>query len=239
MNSRFFTTMTLIASSLLIITGCSEDTSAFETPNTSETPTNSGVVSQKNFIVESSDGFPPVIDLATNTFTAQTVDIIVTIGDLNNQILTDEHVVFFKTEWGLIEPSCITKDGECSVTWKTSKSENVPASLTSVITAWTTGEESFTDSNGNGKFDDADTAFEDLEEPFLDINLDGVFDGAGGDEIIDVINGNDLTGTNGVHDIGDTFLNSPSCTHASLCGRTTTFIWNSTFLVLTGPPVAP
>ena len=225
----------------LILSGCSDDNSAFETPRAvTDTPTNSGLVSQRNFSVASSDPFPPVLDLTAGTFTAQSVDITVKVGDLNNQLLTDEHTVFFKTQWGLIEPSCVTVEGECSVTWQTSNSANIPASRTTVIVAWTPGEESFTDTNGNGKFDDADTAFDDLEEPFLDINLDGVFDGAGGDKLIDVVNGNDLTGINGVHDIGDTFLNSTNCTHASLCSavRPTTYVWDSTFLVLTGPPPA-
>ena len=241
MNNRFLTIVSLLASSTLFMVGCSEDNSSFQTPNTSDTPTNSGLVSQKNFSVASSDPFPAVIDQAAGTFSEQSVDIIVKLGDLNNQLLTDGHTVFFKTEWGLIEPSCITENGECSVTWQTSNSGNIPASLTTVIVAWTTGEESFTDTNGNGKFDDADTAFNDMEEPFLDINLDGVFDGAGGDKLIDVINGNDLTGINGVHDIGDSFLNSPNCTHASLCSavRTSTYVWDSTFLVLTGPPATP
>ena len=240
MNNRFLTIASLLASSTLFMAGCSEDNSSFETPNTNpDITTNPGTVVQRNFIVESSDGFPAVIDLTAGTFTAQTTDIIVTIGDLNNQLLTDEHTVFFKTEWGLIEPSCVTVDGSCSVTWQTSDSKNIPASLENVVVAWTVGEESFTDTNGNGKFDDADITFEDLEEPFLDINLDGVFDGAGGDKLIDVVNGNDLTGINGVHDTGDTFLNSPNCTHSTLCGRATTYVWGSTYLVLTGSPATP
>ena len=48
------------------------------------------------------------------------------------------------------------------------------------------------------------------------------------------------TGINGVHDIGDTFLNSPNCTHSSLCStRKTTYIWGDTILILTGPPEDP
>ena len=96
-------------------------------------------------------------------------------------------------------------------------------------------EEGFIDTNGNGKFDDADTTFDDLEEPYVNANNDLAFNA--GDTLIDVVNGNDTTGINGVHDIGDTFLNSPNCTHSSLCStRTSTYIWGDTILILTGPP---
>ena len=242
MNNRFLTIVSLLASSKLFLAGCSGDNSSFETPNiNAEITTNPGVVSQRNFEVGAVDPFPLVVDLDNNQFIGLTVDIVVQIGDQKNQLVTDEHTVFFKTQWGLIQPSCVTVDGGCSVEWRTSKFENIPATNTNIIVAWTVGEESFNDTNGNGIFDDADTTFEDLEEPFLDINLDGVFDGAGGDKLIDVVNGNDLTGINGVHDIGDTFLNSPNCTNASLCStvRPLTYVWNSAPMILTGPPDPP
>ena len=102
-----------------------------------------------------------------------------------------------------------------------------PRDLLTTVTAWTVGEETFLDTNGNKIFDDDDigSVFFDIEEPYVDIIRDGVFND--GDTLIDVVNGNDLTGTNGVHDIGDTFLNSPNCTHSSLCSSVapTTFIW--------------
>ena len=236
MNNRFLNIFTIIASSSLFVAGCSED-SPFETPPAAgETPLNAGVVSHTNFTVTTSDIFPAVVDLAAGTFSADPkVDISVKIGDLDNQLLTDEHTVFFKTEWGLIEPSCTTENGVCSVTWETSNFDYIPSDYINTVTAWTVGEESFTDTNGNGKFDDADTTFNDLEEPFVDANLDSAFNA--GDKIIDVVSSNDPTGINDVHDIGDTFLNSPNCTHSSLCStRTTTYIWGETILILTGPP---
>lgn len=233
------TTITLIAGSLLVITGCSEDSDAFESPITSDNPTNAGTVSQTNFTVLAADLFPAIFD--GTSFQETSVEISVKIGDLDNQLLTDAHTVFFKTEWGLIEKSCTTIDGKCSVTWETSSSDNFPADALNTIVAWTVGEEGFTDSNGNGKFDAADTTFEDLEEPFLDADRDGVFNEGAGDKLIDVVNGNDLTGANGQHDFGDTFLNSPNCTDSPLCStvRNTTYIWNDVQLTMTGPPAAP
>ena len=64
------------------------------------------------------------------------------------------------------------------------------------ITAYTIGEEGFTDTNGNGVFDDGDAGFEDLEEPYVDANEDNIF--SSGDLIIDVVSVNDPTGANGV-----------------------------------------
>ena len=234
MNNRFITTLALTASSLMFVAGCSDD-SPFETPNT-ELAVNPGIVSQKNMSIVASDPQPAIYDATNNVFTETEVEITVKIGDLDNQLLTDEHTIFFATEWGLISPSCVTEDGRCSVTWQTSLFSNIPTDLLNTITAWTSGEETFTDTNGNGLFDDNDTTFEDKEEPFVDANGDSVFNS--GDTLIDVFNGNDTTGVNGVHDIGDGFLNSPNCTHSSLCSTVapTSFIWVDIELDMAGPP---
>lgn len=240
MNTRYLNIFTLITSCTILMIGCSEDNSSFETPNNSVV-TNSGVASQTNFTVGSTDPFPAVYDPATG-FTEVTVEIVAKVGDRKNQLLTDAHTIYFKTEWGLIQPSCTTVDGKCSVTWQTSKFDNIPSDLLNTVTAWTIGEESFTDSNGNGVFDDEDTVFEDLEEPFVnaDNDINNIYSAAAGDILIDVINGNDPTGKNGEHDIGDTFLNSPNCTHSSLCSiRKSTYIWGDTVLYLGGPPTTP
>ena len=234
MNIRFLTTSVLTASSMLFVAGCSND-SPFETPNT-DIADNPGIVSQKNMSIVASDPQPTIYDATTGIFTETEVEITVKVGDLNNQLLTDAHTIYFATEWGLINPSCVTEDGKCSVTWQTSLFSNIPGDLLNTITAWTRGEETFIDTNGNGIFDDSDTTFEDREEPYVDANRDRVFNS--GDILIDVVNGNDLTGINGVHDIGDGFLNSPNCTHSSLCSTVlpTSFIWIDIQLDMAGPP---
>ena len=244
MNNRFLNIFSIIASCALFTAGCSEDNSSFETPNTSDTPTNSGTVSQKNLSLLASDPQPAIFDEfggATDTELTMTVKI----GDINNQLLTDAHTVYFATEWGLIDPSCVTENGICTVTWQTSfapdptgsTGSTAPTNHLVTIVAYTDGEESFIDANGNGKFDDLDTVFYDREEPFVDADIDGVFNT--GDTLIDVINGNDLTGKNGVHDIGDTFLNSQNCVHTSLCStvKRTSFIWVDIQIDMDGPPV--
>lgn len=235
MNNRFLTTLALTASSAIFVAGCSSD-SPFETPNP-DIADNPGVVSQKNLSIVADDPQPAIYDATTGVFTDTQVEITVKVGDLNNQLLTDAHTIYFATEWGvLLNNTCVTVDGRCSVTWETSAFNNIPNDLLNTITAWTLGEETFIDTNDNGKFDDDDSTFEDREEPFVDTNRDGVFDS--GDILIDVVNGNDTTGANGVHDIGDGFLNSPNCIHSSLCSTvlTSSYIWVDIELDMAGPP---
>ena len=198
---------------------------------------NAGMISHKNFSVLASELYPAFFDPDTGNFTAVEVTITVTIGDRENQLITDAHTIFFHTEWGLIEPSCVTNNSKCSVTWRSGSPDTVPVDYLTTITAYAVGEESFTDTNTNSLFDDADSVFDDLEEPYIDVNSDGVF--GIGDTIIDVVNGNDLTGINTAHDIGDTFFNGPGCTHSSLCSTVmgTVTVWGSVALKLDGSSV--
>jgi hypothetical protein len=251
MKYRFLTIAPLIAASTLFMAGCGEDNSAFETPNLSDPNlsdinTNAGMVSFKNFSLLASDTQPTVIDTDTGIFTKTEVTMTVYIGDRNGSFLTDSHTVYFKAEYGVLSsPSCTTEIGSCEVTWSAIKRPDAggPGSDMKVtIIAYTTGEESFTDVNGNGIFDDADTAtpsFDDLEEPYVDADESGSF--TTGDDIVDVVNGNDTTGVNLAHDIGDTFFNGPDCTHSSLCSKvviTNGTIWDSNTLKIDGPPPA-
>jgi len=230
--------------SALLSAGCAEDGfEAFEDPGTASITTNPGVISQKNFSILASEVQPTVIDPATNIFTKTDVTLTVFTGDRNNQTVTDGHTVFFRSEYGLINPpTCETgADGTCEVTWSAIKRPDPGGpgdDMFVTITAYTIGEEAFTDSNGNSRFDDGDTGYEDIEEPFVDVNEDNIF--GPGDTIIDVVSTNDTTGTNGVHDIGDGFFNGGGCTHSSLCGtRTSVMIWDDISLKIDGPPAGP
>ena len=155
MNNRFIKIIALLAGSVIYVSGC-DDTSVYKTPDTSST-SNAGTVSQTNFSLLTADVAPAVIDVGTNIFTKTDVELTVYIGDRKNQTLTDAHTIYFVAEYGLVEPSCVTDDGSCSVTWSAIKRPVAggPASDGYVtITAYTTGEEGFTDSNGNNVFDD-------------------------------------------------------------------------------------
>lgn len=232
--------VTFISMSSVLLFGCSEDDYEWvQDPGTASVTTNPGVISQKNFSILASEPQPVVIDPVSGVFTKTDVTLTVFTGDRNNQTITDGHTVAFVSEYGLINPpTCETDaDGTCEVTWSAIKRPDVggPGSdLNVTITAYTIGEETFTDSNGNSVFDDGDAGFEDIEEPYVDVNEDNMYNA--GDTIIDVVSTNDTTGTNGLHDIADGFFNGGGCTHSSLCGvRTSITIWDDISLKIDGP----
>ena len=231
--------------SAALLAGCSENGfEAFNDPtNENNLPVNNGVISQNNFSILASDWAPQVIQ-EDGSFTQTDVTLTVFTGDRNNQTISGGHTVFFESEYGLINPpSCVTDDtGSCEVTWSAiahpGPNPNPGSDFRVTVTAYTMGEEAFTDSNGNGLFDDGDAGFEDIEEPYLDANYNGSYNP--GDKIIDVVSTNDPTGQNLAHDIADGFFNGGGCTHTSLCGaRTTVMIWDDIELYIDGPPAGP
>ncbi|MDX2503734.1 MAG: hypothetical protein QNL62_04565 [Gammaproteobacteria bacterium] len=241
MNNRFFISITvLVTSSAILITGCG-DNSSFETPNTTGIAINDGLIAQNNFILTATPDKPKfVVDLSAGDFVAVTSEISVQIGDNNNQLITGSHTIQFRTEWGLIDPSCTTVDGTCSVTWRSGSPDDMPSNFQNTVLAYATdGQESYKDFDDNSLFNDGDE-FDDIEEPFINLNenldSDGnpIFDT--GELIIDTINGLDLTGANTQHDINDGFYNGPNCSHSTLCSTTmvTSTVWSSVALVLTG-----
>jgi len=245
MNNRFIKTMTLLAGSAIFISGCN-DTSSFETPDTSTStstiPTNTGVIAFKNFSLLAEDTQPKVIDRDTDIFTKTDVVLTAFIANRLNATLTDAHTIYFRTEYGTLNPSsCVTKDGFCSVTWTAIKRPEPGGpgdDMEVTIVAYTIGEESFPDANGNGIYDDADgNQFDDLEEPYIDADESNGF--TAGDSIIDVVNAFDAAGANGIHDVSDSFFNGAGCTHTSLCSTTVITngtIWDSNTLTINGPP---
>ena len=232
--------------SSLLMTGCSGTSDALGGGGTGVTA-NEGIVSQRNFTVAATDIYPAVVDV--DGFHVLDVTITAYIGDRNNQAITGSHTVYFETEWGVIDPSCVTEDGSCSVTWKTASFDFFPANDAgghpgNTIVAYTLGEESFTDLNDNNLFDDDDNdagtmLFDDFEEPFIDIANNGTFD-LGTDQVIDTINGLDSLGSNNTHDGVDSMFNGAGCIHSSLCSDVTLImVWDSVTLTLDGPPEPP
>jgi hypothetical protein len=243
MNKHLLKSFSLIASSAFLVTGCGGDNSSFA-KNTSGTSTNNNLISQNNFTILGDPVDPAFFDPATSTFSTVTSTISVQIGDNDNQLITGSRVINFRTEWGLIEPNCTTANGICSVTWRSGSPDTRPADLQNNIIAYSNdGQESFSDLNGNGIFDDGDifgsSIYLDMQEPF--VNVDESFAGGSpsfttGDIIIDTINGLDLTGANTKHDDGDGLFNGPDCAHSSLCSttRSTVTVWESFSQTLNG-----
>ncbi|MCG9729008.1 hypothetical protein L1D44_04005 [Shewanella sp. Isolate13] len=127
------------------------------------------------------------------SYDGEQVKITARLADAFNNLAPDGTAVSFVTEGGAIGSSCFTENGECSVTWTSQHPR--PLNGRATVTATAIGEESFPDSNGNGRFDAAEmTAFlaqdvagrsNDMDEAFNDYNEDGVFNEDGLEELID------------------------------------------------------
>ena len=222
---------TLISAPLLVACGSGED--AF----TGTSGSSSNVIAASNFSMAFEEFNPEVIELPNGTlgdppvyinsfprgsiqvtYANVTTDITGIAGDRENAKV-NSGTIYFRVEWGLLDnPSCqITSNGQCSVSWQSITNLDIlddglgNVDLYNNVTAWTMGEESFTDTNGNGYFDDGES-FIDVDEPYLDINNNDIYDA--GDILIDLDN-------NGIHTPADGLYNGSRCLHTSLCSSTT------------------
>ena len=152
-------------------------------------------------------------DGSTSTITARA-------ADRYGNPIQDGTAISFTTEGGSITPSCTTTDGACSVTWTSQNPRPVDGRAT--VLAHLTGEESFTDNNANGIFDDADSftfgnaseaifADNDLPEAFRDDNENRIYDTG---EFF--VNFDGSTANNGYTD-DDNKFSGPGCIHSTLC----------------------
>jgi hypothetical protein len=144
------------------------------------------------------------------------VSVTARLSDRFNNPVPDGTAVSFHTEGGQIQASCTTTttngNSGCAVNW-TSQNPRAPADPKtagdragrSSLLAIAIGEESFTDLNGNGAFDNAEP-FVDVGERFEDDNENGKWDP--GEYFYDFNN-------NGVHDGPDGFFNGVLCRDTS------------------------
>jgi hypothetical protein len=105
--------------------------------------------------------------------------VTVRLSDRFNNPVPDGTAVTLNAEGGNIAGSCTTtttstESGVCTVNWISANPRPANGRVTVLATA--IGEESFTDFNGNGYFDDPDS-FIDLPEAFRDDNENSVHDG--------------------------------------------------------------
>ncbi|PUA28375.1 MAG: hypothetical protein B0W54_18130 [Cellvibrio sp. 79] len=168
-----------------------------------------GMPDQKSFSIAASRFNPPGWNRD-----GETVNIVVRMADTFNNPPPDNTSVQFTTEGGVIDPSCTTENGECTVVWKSQT--NRPSNGRVTIRATTLGNESFGDkdsdglytpgvdtfntfnppSNGNcdpnvpvstAESNGNDSPCDDLGEAYTDKNENGVWDS--GEEFLD-LNGN-------------------------------------------------
>ncbi|WP_444995752.1 Ig-like domain-containing protein [Aliikangiella sp. IMCC44359] len=195
------------------------------------------------------------------------VDIVARLSDAFNNPVPDGTAVSFTTEGGSIESSCTTVNGACTVKWtsqnprpegQTLSANGLTPSVVNTmgqkfggratIIATAIGEESFPDTNGNGRFDASEmTAFGgtnisglpyDLDEAFVDHNEDGIFNpsiagGQTGGEIETFIDfNNDASFTQ-----KDTLYNGVLCSipaHAGCSSATSINVREKLVLVMSG-----
>jgi hypothetical protein len=133
------------------------------------------------------------------------VDVLILAADHFNNPVPDGTAIFFTSEGGQIDSSCLTETGQCSVTWRSSDPRPIDGRVTILATA--IGEESFADLNGNNVLDDSDT-FSDRPEAFRDDNENGVHD-VGTEEFRDF-------NSNNIRDIADGEFNGALCNAANV-----------------------
>ncbi len=117
-----------------------------------------------------------------------TTTVTARLGDRFQNPVPDGTAVTFTAEGGNIQSQCqtqttATEGGVCAVNFRSSNPRPTDGRVT--LFAKAIGEESFTDVNGNGAFDNAE-AFEDLPEPYRDDNENGNYDA--GEEFFDFNN---------------------------------------------------
>lgn len=153
-------------------------------------------------------------------FSGETSIITAWLADNFNNPVPNGTTVNFTTEGGVIEPSCITINGSCSVTWTSAEPRVNDHRITILATA--VGHESFFDTNGNNSFDDQDgsaieslsvssgfgritpqaSGFVDMTEAWRDDNENEQYDG--GELFLDFNNNNSFDGVDGL-------FNGPQC----------------------------
>jgi len=221
MNSHFLTTIPLLASSILFVSACSDD-SPFIDPGTTGAASND-VQTQ----IPDHDSLTLAFEkLAVEAINIVGVTNIVTayVADRHNNPVPDDTPIKFLTNGGKIQPQCLTVGGECTVVWN--EQNPTPASFRAIVIAYTTGEESFIDLNDNDAFDLGEP-FTDVSEPFFDLNEDSIRDDLT-EEFIDADSDN-------VFDIADgLFTGTPCIGDVTVCDRTSTVIWRSGDIVLSG-----
>jgi hypothetical protein len=145
-----------------------------------------------------------------------TTAVTARLGDRFQNPVPDGTAITFTAEGGNILSQCTTttnddEGGVCDVSFRSSNPRPADGRIT--LLAKTIGEESFTDANGNGAFDNGE-AFADLPEPYRDDNEDSTYQM--GEDFFDFNN-------NQNRDAVDTIFNGVLCNDTTgRCGAAST-----------------
>jgi hypothetical protein len=125
------------------------DTSEVITSQSEQLTVNTGLPQQLGFSISASTFNPEAAD-----YNGDKVTITVYASDSFGNPAPNDTTVNFTAEGGQIEPSCLTSNGSCFVTW-TSASPKVSDHRITIL-AYALGHETFFDTNGNNLFDTVD-----------------------------------------------------------------------------------
>ncbi|GLS25861.1 hypothetical protein [Marinibactrum halimedae] len=163
-------------------------------------------------------------DRAVNTNGIE-VQISIIASDYFQQDVPDGRRVFFTSEGGNIDSSCVISSGECSITWRSAEFRPPEGRIT--VLTYMDGAEDFVDTNGNNVYETTDTAGTDLSEPYVDANEDGEYNV--GELFFD-------TNNNNAFDMGNNLWDGPCLDEVSASadcsGEDSISIWKS-FIIYT------
>lgn len=195
--------------------------------------------SSSNLVVSTGIPTQKSISLSADIFNPRAYDrdneevkITMSMADDFGNPVADNTSVSFWSEGGRITPSCTTKNGTCTVSWFSQDFR--PSNMRVTVLAFATGNESFTDTNYNGKYDEGEPSFDDLSEAFLDENEDGIWQDS--ERVVDIIQPG-ATERNGTFDDADGIYNGTLCNSdsSSVCTKTKVTVRDSLVLSMSGP----
>jgi len=210
MKNKHSTLMVITICSGLLL-GCSSNNNAPFIPPSTAIGAPTGIPDEDSFTLSRDKN---VIEGLRYTDVQNVIHVYV--ADRHNYAVPDGTVINLLTDAGaLVTRACKTVNGACDVTWR-SQNPNPPDGIVSVI-AYTMGEESFVDTNGNDQYDLGEVTT-DVTEPYIDSNKNGAYD-AGLETFVDE-NGNNIW------DGGDGVYTGTQCVgDVTVCNRTQLYVW--------------
>lgn len=227
----------LTGMSLLTSCGVNGEEPAFGTGGGSTSDL--GVPSIENLRVDIGGGFQiEVFDPDYGSYNSSVTSTLIGFAYDRNGAPVPDQTLTFDVEWGVFPSgrTCTTdNNGSCSVDWAIGDPSIVPSDYCTRVVVYTTGEESFFDSDGDNIFDDDDvisplvpagftSGFIDADDPYFDTDWDGAY----------TLNVDIPVPGFGTHTYGNNQYNgSATCTATGFCSSTETLtIWDDSYIDL-------
>lgn len=187
-NSGTVATAVRVTATLLDNPITAEDESLVPAAQSDSLVISTGIADQDSFSLSIG-----CFNIEGGNFDGTETNVNIRAADRFNNPVPDGTGVSFIAEGGVIEPRCFTTNGACTVTF--TSQDPRPADRRVSILATAIGEESFLDTNGDGRFT-AGEPFADIGEAFLDFNENSAFD-SGVDTFLDFNSNSSRDGASG------------------------------------------